>query len=208
MGPLNKQTRPSADSISSHWNHSLQIRLMEGVYESVGTGERLFIQRYFSLVAFDLVMKRREIVFSAASLSALSGCLGLGSQNEGNIVSLTDSSLTTDDISCQSSLEEQATVAVSESQVTVEGVFPATGECTDLALSLKAGVDPQTEGQIDVEIEEIQETAGDCHSCVPRIEYTATVDISQQPTVINVQHFPLTEKPTQPAQWQQGSESQ
>jgi hypothetical protein len=91
-------------------------------------------------------------------------------------------------------------VSVSESQITVNGVFPATGECTDLALCIKSGVDQQTTGHIDVETEERQTTAADCHTCVHQIEYTATIDVSQRPTQITVQHLPLTGEPTQPAQ--------
>lgn len=153
-----------------------------------------------------LRMNRRECVISTASLFALSGCLGFGDKNEGDRISVADSSLSIDDISCQSSLEEQATVSVSESQITVNGVFPATGECTDLTLSIKSGIDQQTAGHIDVEIEERQTTAADCHTCVPQIEYTATVDVSQRPTQITVQHFPLTGEPTQPAQWRQSTD--
>lgn len=152
------------------------------------------------------VMDRRECVISTASLFALSGCLGFGDKNEGDRISVADSSLSIDNISCQSSLEEQATVSVSGSQITVKGVFPATGECTDLVLSLKSGIDQQTTGHIDVEIEERQTTAADCHSCVPQIEYTATVDVSQQPTQINVQHFPRTGEPTQLSQWRQSTD--
>jgi hypothetical protein len=97
-------------------------------------------------------------------------------------------------------------VSVSGSQIAVKGVFPATGECTDLALSVKSGIDQQASGHIDVEIEERQTTAADCHSCVPQIGYTATVDVSQQPTQITVQHSPLTGEPTQPAQWKQSTD--
>lgn len=151
-------------------------------------------------------MKRRECVISTTSLFALSGCLGLGETNEENRISVADSSLAIDDISCQSSLEEQATVSVSGSQITVKGIFPATRECTDLALSIKTGIDQQTTGHIDAEIEERQTTAADCHSCVPKLGYTGTVDVSQQPIQITVQHFPLTGEPTQPAQWRQSTD--
>lgn len=146
-------------------------------------------------------MNRRAYLASAAcSTGVLTGCLGLGTDTT-NRLQVEDSNLSVTETACDGSESPEASVSVSNTGITVDGTFVATRECTDLALSMSVGVDPQTEGHIDIEVEEVQSGEGNCPSCIPDIDYSVSVETDNQPSQINVQHIPLEGEIIQPAVW-------
>lgn len=144
--------------------------------------------------------RRTCLASSACILWPLAGCLDLN-KNSTNSIQVERYKLSTIDAYCEGSANHEASVSVSDTEVSVDGTFVTTEECPDLNLSLKVGRDPQSEGHLDIEIEEVKLSEENCSSCKQHIDYTVTVETDDHPVQVNVQHIPLEGKVKQPALW-------
>ena len=146
-------------------------------------------------------MKRRAyLATGVCSLGILSGCLGFG-ESEDYSVQVENTSLTVNERVCEESGSHGGKVSVDDGEISVSGTFETNQQCPSLQLSTMVGVDPQAEGAVDIELVELEDTEGECLSCEPILEYSVSVTTDEQPTQVNVQHFPLSNRVYEVAVW-------
>lgn len=144
--------------------------------------------------------RRAYLTSTVCSIGILAGCLDFGEDSSSRI-QVKSSNLSITEFDCRKSDNHDATVSVSNGNLIVTGTFATTQDCTDLDLSVRVGLDKQSEGHLNIRLEELGESETDCSSCIREIDYRVTVETTEQPSQINVLHYPLEGRAKEPAVW-------